>query len=337
MIDFVTQRQFLLMFSSQLERFKEKSANLWNCRCPFCGDSTKKASKARGYFFVDDGSILYKCHNCGVAISLISFIKQYDNGLYRSMMIEHFKNTAEPEQNVDDILRDTTEQTAKRLNDPLLGYKTIQPTGFYHDYLKSRFIPDDKLNKFIEIPSMKEFASKLDEYKEHDIPDVRCIGIPFYVNGKLTYFQCRNLESDHFRYMTFKVNDGLKLFGFDDIDPSQTVSVLEGPFDSVFVNNAIANAGAADNSNFQAMVDMGVDLRFIPDKDYETNQQVRKILEKKIKEGFSVVIYDGQFRSKDINSNIEDGFFDVVSMNEYLDSRTFKGIRAKLELSKLSR
>ena len=43
--------QYLLTLSPRLDRFKKKSNNLYNFRCPYCGDSQKKQSKARGFVY----------------------------------------------------------------------------------------------------------------------------------------------------------------------------------------------------------------------------------------------------------------------------------------------
>ena len=43
--------KYLNLVSSKLSFFKKKGDNLWNFRCPVCGDSEKKKSKARGYVY----------------------------------------------------------------------------------------------------------------------------------------------------------------------------------------------------------------------------------------------------------------------------------------------
>ena len=43
--------KFLRLISSRLRNFKQKKDYLWNFSCPFCGDSAKNKTKARGYVF----------------------------------------------------------------------------------------------------------------------------------------------------------------------------------------------------------------------------------------------------------------------------------------------
>lgn len=339
MLDYITQHRYMMLFSSQLDSFKQKSQNLWNCRCPYCGDSKKRKSIARGYFFVKDGTILYKCHNCGTAGSLSMLIKHFDPSLHRAMMLDSFgKVNKAPEKVLLPVESDKMSRFKSRIEKNPDGLVRVSDNeSLYSNYLIGRDIPKTHLNRFIEIPSMKKFADSIEKYAGRQFPDVKCIGIPFIVDEIMTFIQCRNIEDDSLRYMTFEINPGLKIFGFDDVDFSKRVSVLEGPFDSIFVDNAVANAGATDHSNIKAISDTGASLRFIFDRDYETNPQVMAQLVSRIKQGHDVVIFDRSFRAKDINESISNGSFDIDSLNQYLDSRTFSGLRANLELSRISK
>ena len=62
-------QKYLLLVSSQLKLFKKKNDGLYNFRCPYCGDSKKSQTKARGFMFRKENSMIYKCHNCGVGAS----------------------------------------------------------------------------------------------------------------------------------------------------------------------------------------------------------------------------------------------------------------------------
>ena len=58
-----TEIKYLNLISTQLPLFKRKKDNLWNFRCPICGDSERNKTKARGYVFEVKGKLVYKCHN----------------------------------------------------------------------------------------------------------------------------------------------------------------------------------------------------------------------------------------------------------------------------------
>ena len=62
--------KYLNIISPYLQQFKKKGDNLWNFRCPYCGDSRKSRTKARGFVFRKKNDLFFKCHNCGIGASL---------------------------------------------------------------------------------------------------------------------------------------------------------------------------------------------------------------------------------------------------------------------------
>ena len=55
--------KYIGIVSSKLNQFKKKSDNLYNFRCPYCGDSKISHTTARGYLFLNKTFFVYKCHN----------------------------------------------------------------------------------------------------------------------------------------------------------------------------------------------------------------------------------------------------------------------------------
>ena len=55
------EQKYLNIVSSQLSRFKKTNDFLWNFRCPYCGDSQKSTTKARGFVFRKEQNLIYKC------------------------------------------------------------------------------------------------------------------------------------------------------------------------------------------------------------------------------------------------------------------------------------
>ena len=43
--------KYITLLSSRLPKFKRVKPNLFNFRCPICGDSQKHKNKARGYIY----------------------------------------------------------------------------------------------------------------------------------------------------------------------------------------------------------------------------------------------------------------------------------------------
>ena len=87
----IIDSKFVNLVSSRLQKFKRVKANLYNFRCPICGDSKKHKNKARGYLYQVKTNTNFKCHNCGASSSLNSFLKQIDPVLHKQYTMEKFK------------------------------------------------------------------------------------------------------------------------------------------------------------------------------------------------------------------------------------------------------
>lgn len=83
--------KYIGLVSVRLEKFKRVKADLYNCRCPICGDSQKNKTKTRGYLYQIKNNTNYKCHNCGVSLSFNNFLKQIDPMLHKQYTLEKFK------------------------------------------------------------------------------------------------------------------------------------------------------------------------------------------------------------------------------------------------------
>ena len=83
--------KYIGLVSSRLQKFKKVKNDLYNFRCPICGDSQKHKNKARGYFYVVKNNTNFKCHNCGASLSLNNFLKTIDTTLHKQYTLEKFK------------------------------------------------------------------------------------------------------------------------------------------------------------------------------------------------------------------------------------------------------
>ncbi len=335
-MDLYIQTKYLGMISYSLDRFKKTSETVWNCRCPYCGDSNKSSSKARGYFYVKDNDLKFKCHNCFETRSFRNFMKDNHPSMYSEMIIEAFGEKTKPKKFDETMFIPKTVQRFAIDAINMMLPLTDPRSGLAVDYLNGRAITAEYHSKFMFVPSMRDFVAAIGKYTEKTYPDIPCLAIPFKLQGNdyPSYVQLRNLDpSSNFRYLTLETGVGEKIFGEDGLDYGKRVSVLEGALDAVFIPNSVAIAGAADKQNIQRVLDKTSNVRFIFDSDYATNPDIKEKLNERINQGYEVVIYDRAFPYKDINDAIKAGM-SVNETNTYLNSRTFKGLRAKLELLK---
>ena len=86
--------KFIGLVSSRLEKFKKVKPNLYNFRCPICGDSKKNKSKTRGYLYNIKADINFRCHNCGASMTFSNFLKELDSVIHKQYVFERFKTNS---------------------------------------------------------------------------------------------------------------------------------------------------------------------------------------------------------------------------------------------------
>ena len=84
--------KYVNLISVRLEKFKRVKTDLYNFRCPICGDSKKNKSKTRGYIYSVKSNTNFKCHNCGASMSLNNFIKKVDPAIHKQYSLEKFRD-----------------------------------------------------------------------------------------------------------------------------------------------------------------------------------------------------------------------------------------------------
>ena len=73
MADYIDAK-YCSMLSVYVRNFKKVSTTVWNFSCPFCGDSARVKTKARGYLHKARSSIKYTCHNCNIPGKYLSHV-----------------------------------------------------------------------------------------------------------------------------------------------------------------------------------------------------------------------------------------------------------------------
>ena len=321
------EQKYLLLASSQLSHFKKKSNSLFNFRCPYCGDSQKSKTKARGYVFVKENSLIFKCHNCGVGASLPNLIKFLDIKLYNEFMTEKFRKTPNL---IDEELKPKTKELLRESQSRLRTIKKISQLPIDHvarKFCDKRMISNDKHYLLYYTTHFYKFVNTLITNKFPSIKDdhPRLI-IPFFDEKNILYaIQGRSLADEFPKYITIKIDeDKDKLYGLERVDWSRTVYVVEGPIDSLFLDNCIATA----QSDLRVKGDRVV---LIPDNE-PRNEQVIKQVSRYIDENYDVVIWPSDIKEKDINEMVSSGkterdIKDVIARN------TFNGLLARTKLS----
>jgi predicted RNA-binding Zn-ribbon protein involved in translation (DUF1610 family) len=311
--------KYIGIISVRLDKFSKKNSNLYNFRCPICGDSQKNKTKARGFIYSVKNNTNYKCHNCGISISFSNFLKQYDPSIHKEYCLEKFKsgktgrNFSTPEPKFD-------------FKKPIFKSKIDLPLAESNqkarEYLESR-----KLNpkKFFYAEKFKEWTNTQKKTFEKTTYDEPRIIIPLYYKKSLIGFQGRSISNNSIKYITIMLNnDAPKIYGYDDLNLDDPVYVVEGPFDSTFISNSIAMCGS--DVNFK---DLNIShLVYVYDNE-PRNREIHSRMEKVIEQNLSIVIWPLSIDEKDINEMVLSGL-DVQSV---IESNTYSGLEAKLKFN----
>jgi len=317
-MDYVDSK-FIGLVSSRLEKFKRVKSNLYNFRCPICGDSKKNKSKTRGYLYNVKANTNFKCHNCGASMSFNNFLKQIDPAVQKQYALEKFKEGHTGRNFVVDEpdFKFEAPKFKKKLKLPKAS-EHPRPAG----YLTARKLNPDN---FYYAEKFKKFANSLKPTFESEAHDEERIIIPLYYEKNLIGFQGRSLGSSKVKYITVMLDDDApKIYGLDNIRRDAPVYITEGPFDSTFIRNAIAMCGA------DADVDRwGISNRVWIYDNEPRNREIVNRISKTIDSGDSVVIWPDGIDDKDINDMVMSGL-DVQSV---IESNTYAGLEAKLKFN----
>ena len=312
--------KYISILSTRLEKFKKVKPTLYNFRCPVCGDSQRNKSKTRGYLYSIKNNTNFKCHNCGASMSFNNFLKQYDSSLHKQYALEKFKqgNTGR-----NFVVEEPKFEFVKPVFKKKLDLPKASEDSTAREYLEKR-----KLN-----PEKFYFADKFKQWTNTQKVTFDTIGrdesriiIPMYDSeSNLIGFQGRALDSNPIKYITVMLSDDApKIYGLDEVDSTKSIYIVEGPFDSTFIKNAVAMCGS------------DIDIRSFGWSDYiyvfdnePRNREIVNRIEKTINRGDKIVIWPSEISQKDINDMILTGH-DVQSV---IESNVYQGLEAKLKFN----
>ena len=311
--------KYIGLVSSRLQKFKRVKPDLYNFRCPICGDSQKNKSKTRGYLYAVKADMNFRCHNCGASMTLSNFIKKIDPALHKQYIFERFKDGKTGRGTV-------VEEPNFNFEAPQFKPKLDLPKASENPIAK-RYLEKRKLNpdKFYYTDKFKAWSNTHKKTFDDLTYDEPRIIIPLFYQNTLVGFQGRSLGPSKVKYITVMINDDApKIYGLDTIRKSSPVFVTEGPIDSTFLRNSIAMCGADG--------DVGKWGISTPVWVYDNEPRSKEItarIASTIAKGDSVVIWPNQIKEKDINDMVLAGH-DVQTI---VESNIYKGLEATLKFT----
>ena len=312
--------KYIGLVSSRLQKFKRVKNNLYNFRCPICGDSQKNKNKTRGYLYQVKNNTNFKCHNCGASMSFNNFVKKIDPVLHKQYTLEKFK---EGHTGRNFVVESPKLEFTKPVFKKSINLPKASSDSRAKEYLVNRKIDPDK---FYFADKFMEWTNTQKQTFDTILRDESRIVIPMYDETKnLIGFQGRALGKSFTKYITVMLDDDSpKIYGLEKIDRKQSIYIVEGPFDSTFVENSIAMCGS------------DIDVRSFDWSDYiwvldnePRNREIVNRVSRVINRGDRVVIWPNGLMEKDINDMVLAGH-DVMSM---LELNTYSGLEAKIKFN----
>jgi transcription elongation factor Elf1 len=327
-----TDLDYIHSISHKLRNFKKKKDYLYNFSCPVCGDSSKKKTKARGYFFRVKDMMLYRCHNCGLSTTFGKLLERIDAESYKRYIMARYSNGE-----TKHTMHDTVEYTSVKMKqttllDTVKTVSRLSPEHPVRDYLNKRMIPEEQWDELRLVNKFCTFVNRVVPGTFQNIKeDHPRLIIPFYdKTGKCVGFQGRAFGKETPKYLTIMLDvDAPKLYGLDKVNFTEKVYVLEGPIDSMFIDNSIAMAGA-DASGLDKLSSTN-DYVFVYDNEPRSPEIVKR-MKRHIDNNDAIVIWPEKIGEKDINDMIMSGISKSEIMN-IISNNTHRNLSAKMRFT----
>jgi len=329
---FIDQK-YLNIISPQLKQFKPKGNSLWNFRCPYCGDSKKSQTKARGFVYRKKNDLFYKCHNCGVGTTLGKLIQYIDSKTYDDYILERYRkgvksNNPEPEF--------TFNEPVFRSKDVLSSLNSLEELSEDHPARKivdRRKLPNSSYKDLFLCESFYKFTNTLIPNKFPSLSgDHPRLIIPFRdKEGEVFAYQGRAFGNENPKYITIKLDeDADKIYGLDRVTKDKEVLVVEGPLDSLFLDNCIAVAGADFSKplSIDGRLMLNGELTVIFDNE-PRNKEICKQMVKTISQGRKIVIWPDNIEEKDINDMV----LADIPVEDIIKTNTYHGAAAQIRFA----
>ena len=331
-MDYVEDK-YIRFLNTRLDKFKNVKSGLYNFRCPYCGDSQKHRNKARGYFFLKKSEYIYKCHNCGIGRSLGNFLKENAVDLYDQFLLEKYRKgtTGKGRYTPNPTYKSAKPNFSSKVSD-LQSISELNKKHPAREYLEKRQIPQEKLSSLYYTDRFKTWINSKKPGTFQSLQNDRGrIIIPLIdKEGKWFGVQGRSLlPRSTMRYITIIFDeDKHKVFGLNNVKESEPIYIVEGPIDSLFLDNSVAMVG----SDVDPRTYSWSDYIWVYDNE-PRNRQIVDRISNSIDRGEKVVIWPQQVTKKDINDMILVG----LDPQKIIKQNTYQGIQAKIKLTEWKR
>jgi len=286
---------------------------------------------------------MYKCHNCNSALPFSALLKRLSRSLYDEYLLETFRD----EQPANTVQTPSNPAAKTAPVDELLGnyvfplsqLAVLRGGALYPvvSYANQRQIPKTQFHRLFATMHAQTWLTPLVGEKAQKVKDGEVfLVLPLRLPDG-TWYGCQLRMLEQKVYITFRwTHDPLKVFGLEALEPEKMIYVVEGPIDSLFVENSIAACSSDLLGSVRVVEDLGYLSRsaervYVFDNE-PRNKEIVRLITAVTKLHESVVIWPRGV-GKDIN-DMERAGLDTRAL---IERNTFRGLRAELELVKWKR
>lgn len=328
-MDTATDLEFLNLIGAQLDRFTRQSGGVYRCRCPFCGDSIKNKYKTRCYIYPKDHHLVFFCHNCNETGNLYKLIKQIDPSLANEYAVRNFvakgkyQSKEEVKFNYTPVL---PVMTSNQISLPKISEMVDSHPA--KRYVLERKIPEKYHSDLYYSENFQRSVKAIAPNVEKDIAEEERIVIPLRnKEGTLTGIIGRAIGHSRAKYVAVQIIEEPLGWNLDKVDYNIPVIIVEGAFDAMFLENAVAALTSK-------LWKLKIENSYLVFDNEPRNPEIVNTIATAIEKGRNVFIWPAKYESyKDINDMIKGGF-DPSMIQQDIYNHTYSGLRAMLEFNK---
>ena len=298
-----------------------------NVACPFCGDSHRNNHAKRGNLYFN--RLVFICFNCDKKTTFDRMCKEFNEQIdpdKKLEMIEHLDSIMTysdyqsefVDAKFDNLIDLSDLEKSIELNlTPFSDFKPIQVNGGIYKYLIGRGIEPDKHKDIYQakywknedesewiIVMLNRRGSKLLGMQVRNLKEGKRRMFKIYNYENI--LEWINLAKDEPKQIDINelviYNKLSYYFNILNVDFDRMITVFEGYLDSLFYPNSIGLVGV--NTDFRFLENSGFDLQYFFDND----EAGFKKSEEKLKEGYTVFLWNKLFESIVEQKNSKDPF-----------------------------
>jgi hypothetical protein len=305
----ITDAKYVLMASVRLRNFVQKREYLYQFDCPLCGDNPGKRGRGANIFRSSRAdNLMYHCYRCNQSLSLRDLLGKVDVDLaeqYRKeIRTPWFYRYTQPVK-IEQPQAPVYQPCPSAILDDLRSIETLPDNHPAKVYIMNRKIPASFHKSLYWAEDFAALAQKFrpDGTYNKLVSEPRIVIPSLDENGNILALQGRSINPEcPVKYITAKTADAApKLFGLHRHQKHERTYVTEGPFDAMFLPNALSIGGSD-----LACPQVPKDAVMVFDNEPRRPQTVMKML-KAAEDGFAVCVWPEYLQQKDINDMILNG------------------------------